>query len=937
MKVMNIFKGVAALLAVLLALSVSGTVVLYENEGVISNYLGIATGQIVNLAGTEGDLTYYKSAYGDGSFSAENLSLLVGDTYEQNVKELEEGAVLLKNDGALPFSVGERKVDLYGQYIDAPVDMGSGEYAIDLKTALENESFDIAADDADVAIIMLSRSVSEGNELSMINSDGISSLALQQSEKQIIQSVKTSGKYRKIIALINSSNPLEMEWAYSAEYGVDAVLWIGGPGQRGFAGVVNILTGKANPSGRLTDTYATVSTSAPACVNGSTNISRWSNVDYLRENSDEVASSIAYYNVQTENIYVGYKYYETRYEDCILGRYSASSEVGSSTGGAWNYADEITYPFGYGLSYTTFSQTFNNMEDNGDVFTVSVTVKNTGDVVGKSVVQVYAQTPYGEYERQNLVEKSAVQLVAFDKTDMIEPGGEETLEIEVDKYFLASYDYINARGYILSEGTYYLAIGDDCHDALNNILAAKGCEGMTDAAGVPVGGDAAKTYSWELAALDTQTYRYAEGGEVTNRFEDCDINYWLEDSVTYLSRSDWEGTYPVEKVSLAITDEMIEVLNGETYQKPADAPDYSSFTQGANNGITALDMMGVEYGDDEKWNKFIDQLTVPEMASLLAGDFSKDQIDSIVLPSYFSGDGIDNLRASYRNDPLDRSCCRYSNEIVLASTWNRELVISRGRLMGEEMLFCGYFQIYGPGANLHRTPFCGRNKEYCSEDTNFTYLVTAELVKGFREKGVGVQIKHLAGNDQEYNRSGLCIFFTEQAWREGSLRGFEGAIREGGADGCMNGLNRVGLRWTNSSYALCTGVLREEWGFEGVVGSDGIASKYQTHFTTSLAAGTNSYCLDGKGSSSAAIVEYLEATNDGYMLSALRQAAKRNLYRLVNSPVMNGLTADSVILYQTAWWQTATTVIIAALAAADLCMLALYIAGEVRAKREEAI
>jgi beta-glucosidase len=925
----GLMKGIASITSALLAFSISGTMVLYDNEGVVNSYLNISTGAIVNPENTEGDLQYYKSAYGDGALSAENLALLIGDTYQQNVAESEEGSVLMKNDNhALPLTSDERSVDLFGEYVDSPVDMGSGEFNIDLKTALKNESFKIDASDSKVAIVMLSRTAGEGTELKMVNADGISSLALQNSEKELLRSIKTSGKYKKIIALINSSNAIEMDWAYSSDYGVDAVLWIGGTGLRGFSGVVNLRMGKVSPSGKLTDVYASDSTSAPACVNGSTNISRWKNIDYLRSKSTEIASSIAYYNVQVEGIYVGYKYYETRYEDCVLQRYGARSSVGSSTGNAWNYSEEVTYPFGYGLSYTTFEQTLLDVTDSGENLSVTVKVKNTGTTAGKSVVQIYAQTPYGDYERENLVEKSAVQLVGFDKTRTLAVGEEQTLTIDIDKYFLASYDYVNAKGYILSEGQYFIAIGDDCHDALNNILAAKNCTNLLSADGKAVIGNADNTYSWREDTLDTQSYAYANNTKVSNLFDDCDINYWIDDAVTYLSRQDWQSTYPQEQVNLSITDEMIEVLNGDTYTTPTDAPNYTDFVQGAENGITAFDMMGVSY-DDEKWKSFIDQMSVGEMASLLAGGFSKEQITSIVLPSYFSGDGIDYLHSSFSAETYGneyaRACCRYANQIVLASTWNSDLCLSRGQLMGEEMLFCGYFQIYGPGADLHRTPFGGRNKEYCSEDSILTYMVTTDIVKGCEEKGVSVQIKHLAGNDQEYNRQGLCTFFTEQAWREGSLRAFEGAMTVGGAGGCMNGLNRIGLRWTNASEALCKGVLRKEWGFCGIIGSDGIASNYQTHFTTTVAAGTDSFCLDSKGKSSATIEEYLRTTKDGYMLSCLRDAAKHNLYVLVNSSVMNGLTHGSRIDYQACWWKETTTACIVVFSVLTVASVALYV------------
>lgn len=937
----QIVKGVVAVISLLLVFVIAGAAICYDNVPSINNYLGISTGKIVNPDGVEGEL-YYRSSYGDGTFSAENLDLLIADTYAHNVQEMEEGAVLLKNDNAaLPLKAEERKVDLFGQYVDRPLNMGSGDYNIDLKQALTAENFILNGNDSDIAIIMFSRSAGEGSDLKIDNGSGVSSLALQESEQKIIRDVKSSGKYKKTILLINSANPIELGWLYEEELSLDAALWIGGPGLRGFTGVANLLTGKANPSGRLTDTYAADSTSAPACVNGGTNSPRWTNATDLQGKVTDLMSSVAFYSVQAENIYVGYKYYETRYEDAVLGQGNATSSAGASNGASvWDYANEVTYPFGYGLSYTTFSQTLESVveEKNGD-YTVRVSVKNTGDVAGKSVVQVYAQTPYGEYEKTNLVEKSAVQLVGFSKSDLLEPEQEAVVEVTVRGYFLASYDYVSAKGYILSAGDYYLAVGSDCHDALNNILACKEASGMTDAQGNPEEGDADMVYGWTLDVLDADTYRNSAvtEQEVTNLFGDCDINYWVDGAVTYLSRSDWDKTYPREVTQIAVTEEMIDVLDGEEYEKPADAPDFNSFEIGVDKGITALQMMDVDY-DDAKWDDFISQLTLEELTSLLSGAFTKDQISSIVLPSYFSGDGINKLSASFSsnvsNTTYTGTACRYCDENVLASTWNTELYENRGKLMGEEMLFCGFYQLYGPGSDLHRTPFGGRNNEYCSEDANLTYIATTAIMQGLRTKGVAAQIKHLAGNDQEYNRAGISLFFTEQAWREGSLRGFEGAFTEGGAVACMNGLNRIGLRWTNASEALCTGVLRGEWGLKGTVGTDGISSRYQTHFTTGVNAGTDSYCLDNKGSAASGMLTYLRESKDGYMLQKVREAAKHNLYPIVNSMVMNNLTAESRIDTVVPWWQSALTAVIVILSVLDAAAIAGSAALRIRALRK---
>lgn len=318
-----------------------------------------------------------------------------------------------------------------------------------------------------------------------------------------------------------------MELGWLEEYGVDACLWIGLPGQRGFEAVAGILNGTVNPSGHLTDTYAANSLSAPSVVNGSFNNQNWSNLEEVLEVVEDADDGVSWSTVQAEGIYIGYKYYETRYEDVVLKQGNADDAVGSSYGKAWDYAEEVTYPFGYGLSYTEFEQTLDDVVIEGDKITVTVTVKNTGAAAGKSVIQIYAQTPYGDYEKENLVEKSAIQLLNFGKTELLQPGESQTLTVECEKYLLASYDYTNAKSYIMSEGDYYIAIGENVHDALNNVLAAKGADGMTDADGVAAAGEEGKTYTWK-ENFDADTCRNSRytGKEVTNQFADADINYW---------------------------------------------------------------------------------------------------------------------------------------------------------------------------------------------------------------------------------------------------------------------------------------------------------------------------------------------------------------------------------------------------------------------------
>ncbi len=981
------WTGLSSVFTFLLCFAILGTNCALNYSSTINSALNITTSKLVSLeSGETTDTEYYKSEYGD--LNGDNLQTLIADTYEQSVSEEEEGAVLLKNDNtALPLASTEINVTLFGHAVVQPLyrnsSAGSSAYksedAVSLYDALKNAGFSINdtlynaylnsdtsrnaggfdwatqtqgvwslgeesisfytddlkaswdSDYNDVAIVMFSREGGEGNELYMSDpEEGISQLALHQSEKDLLQMIKDSGKFEKTIVLINSGNPMELGWL--DEYDVDACLWIGCPGAEGFEGVANILTGVATPSGHLTDTYAVNSLSAPACVNNSYNNQTWTNLDEVLSNTTDAAEDASYSAVQAEGIYIGYKYYETRYEDAILGQYNADGTAGSSTGGSWNYTDEITYPFGYGLSYTTFDQELESVDVGDDTITVKVKVTNTGDVAGKSAVQVYAQTPYGDYEKENMVEKSAIQLLDFGKTGELNPGESETVTIECDKYLLASYDYIGAKGYIISGGDYYISIGDDAHDALNNVLAAKGATGMVDVSGAAVTGSSNKTYSW-TEKFDDAKYKYSSvtGVEVTNQFDDCDLNYWIDKAVTYLSRSDWQNTYPVTATTVTQTDEMMDVYSGELYTKPSDALSVSDFTQGDNQGIMLVTMRGVDY-NDSLWDTFLDQMTVDEMASLLSDSFGTKEITSIGKPAVSVGDGPDGVGvmgdAAFSEEKYGVTALTncYTSENVLASTFNKELIERRGALMGEEALYMGLMEEWGPGADLHRTPFGGRNFEYFSEDSNMNYLCEIPYVEAMQSKGVNAGPKHIAGNDQENNRVGVSCFFNEQAFREGSLRGFEGAVAVADAHSLMQGFNRLGLIGCSLSTALNTSVIRNEWGFTGHIETDatgGATEGYRAHYTSALVSGTDSFCLDFTGASTAKILDVINTTDDGNLLSYLRNAAHNILYDVANSNVMNGYDVDSKVVSVTPWWQPVMYSAIALFAVLDILSLVL--------------
>ena len=982
----RLWTGLASIFSFLLVLCILGCQAMFHYSSTVNQILGISTSIVQNPEGTDqSNLTYYESDFGE--LNEENLQKVIKATYDESVQEEAEGAVLLKNDdNALPLGDDEKSVTLFGHAVVQPLYRSSAagskgytsEYGIDLAEALQNEGFEINSTlyDAysnssverkaggvdmatgetleasfgeedisfytqelqdswqdqyhDAAIVMLAREGGEGTEIQL------NALELQQEEKDLLKMINDSGKFGKIIVLLNSGNPMNLEWL--DEYGVDACLWIGEPGQRGFEAVAQILNGKVNPSGRLTDTYARNLLSAPAVVNGSWNYQNWTNLQDVLNATEESDSGFSWYTVQAEGIYIGYKYYETRYEDTVLGQGNADSSVGSSNGKPWNYANEVRYPFGYGLSYTEFTQTLDSVEISDDKIEAVVTVTNTGDTAGKSVVQLYAQTPYGEYEKENLVEKSSIQLLNFAKTDILEPGESETLTVTGDKYLLASYDYLGVQGYILSDGDYYISLGDNAHDALNNVLSAKGVSGLITSEGLDVNGNAQKVYHW-TENFDAEKYQNskATGEEVTNQFADCDLNNWVEDGVTYLSRNDWETTYPVSPVAITATDEMIEELTGNYYEKSDNAVSASSIIQGEKQDIPLAALRGLDY-DDPLWETYLDQFTIDELGICISDTTGTAEIPEVGKPAITIGDGPDGVNLMFDKEKYGdgREACCYPSQVVLASTFNKDLMENRGSLMAEEAMYLGIPIIWMPGANLHRTPFGGRNFEYYSEDANMTYLCSIPSIKAMEEKGVHAGPKHLTANDQENGRMGISTFFNEQAFREGALRGFEGAVVEGQCKAIMHGYNRIGMTWCSYSEELCRQVLENEWGFRGEQETDATAgqtTEYFSHYAKSIMTGTDSLCLDFGGVGASVVTQSITDNDDGDLLNALRQSVHDYLYIMANSILMNGFSEDAVVIAVTPWWQPVMYSLFGVFAVLDIIMIVML----VRSRKKDVI
>ncbi len=930
--------------------------VLNENKDSVNNFLHINTSKIVNEEDSSSNL-YYGTDIGDHTFSDENFDVLERLCREEGIEEEKEGAVLLYNENeALPLKDG-KKVTLLGHASVDPVYKASSAgnyvteerpYRIDLKTALENDGFLINEEVysalkkgtakrrtlpipsnsslqgysaslseepiefyqksessfegyQDCCIITLSRVGSEGIDLLMddVDDDGtstLSSLAIHQNEEALLSFARQ--KFAKVVVLLNSSNQMEIETIKKYS---DAILAIGQPGLTGFQGVADLLCGKANPSGKLVDTYAVNSLSSPAVVNSGTRTPFFENLSSMDKNLT-VKEKARLASFQAENIYVGYKYYETRYADCILNRFSAKSNAGSIDFIEWNYAKEISYPFGHGLSYTTFEQEIIDYSISKEEIILKVRVRNTGTVSGKDVVQVYASTPYGEYERENDVEKSAIVLVGFSKTKELQPNEEEILTLSINPYFLASYDAHNAKTYILSEGDYFLSIGKDCHDALNQILSYQNQTGLFDENGDSYSNEKRNVVSfhWDF---DEETFSTNNGKKVRNLFEDCDINSYRDEmKYPYLTRKDYQNTFPVSQASLSVNDEMIDRLRGEFYQSEVS---FDSLPVSQNENIPLIAMKGISL-DDPLWEKFIKQASPDDLALTTAESFTCPSIASLSQPEVYTGDGMDSLgRVYFYKDGTKMETMTFPCKNILTSTWNEQLYERRGNLMGNESLFTKSFENYCIGPNLHRTPFGGRNFEYMSEDSHMSYLASIKEVQAMEKLGVHAAPKHFAGNDQETGREGVSVFFNEQAFRENDLRAFEGAIKEGKCQGIMQSFERIGLTFASSSYALNTSLLREEWGFTGNIVTDatyGATSGYKGHVREILSSGTNQFCLDGNAIAGKRIVKYILENKDQTLYELLVQSAINWEYQIVNSCAMNGIAKTSKIVRITPYW-----------------------------------
>lgn len=1010
----NIWRGMTTLTASLLTVSVAAGPVVDSYRTDIDKFLGTKSSAMVTDS-TDEDLYTYKSDYSsttellesiedlgermseEGTVLLKNennalplskdetqkLSLLGFSSYYP-VQGGDMGSSLTENEGtdadtvdfvealaAKGFSINEdlqnlykslesefkTEVNMWGnivEYYHITAPATDGVFASEEPSQETMDSVDSqwkeSMDDYNVMLVTIGRSSTE-NGTYLPGVDGVDAsqdlnqtdpLGLSDDERDLINAAVEAKESNggKVIVMLNNANAMEIDEIKNND-GVDAILEVGLPGGYGFYGVADILSGEANPSGHLTDTYAVTNANSPAAQNFGNY--EWINADpTVNINAEEV---------EAEGIYTGYKYYETRYADTVLGQGNADATVGSSTGKAWDYDNEVSYPFGYGLSYTTFEQTLKSVDvdlENRTV-TAEVEVKNTGDVAGKDVVQLYTSVPYTDYDIENKVEKSAVQLLDYEKTDMIEPGESQTVTITADAQDMASWDSTcdNEAGttgnWILDNGTYYFTVGNGAHEAVNNVLAAQDQK---------VDGNKDNVQTWELGDFDSSSFAVTlNGTPVENQLQDADLNNWMEDTVTYLSRNDWEGTWPETYKDLTATNEMISTM-ADDYSDIEANGDPSSVTFGADNGMTLANLKGVDDITDERWDDLMDQITLEEcLIRTGLGGTSTKTIESITSPEAIQNDGPNGFNSyplgQYANsddstgDPCviaeddpnrDYKMGVMAVETVIGQTFSKQLAEEWGKVIGNYSLWANTAIWWGVGTNLHRTPYNARNHEYFSEDAVLTAGQGAAIIEAGHEYGVLIAPKHLAFNDTEINRTGIAEFMTEQAARENELRGVQSCIEDANALAVMTAYNRVGCVTSNAHTGLLLNIVRKEWGFKGLMSEDFIQDPTYTKIRMAVHNGVTMTC--NTGDNTMAAVETVwpywsveNASKSEELLTDLKQAMLYQNYALANSNAMDGMATTTHIEKLNTWYDNLITGLRVGFGVLTVLCAAMYLLG----------
>ena len=940
-------------LCVVLALAVAVNVLTQVFRPYVDLYLGGGEMVITKTEGSEDwESEYYTLDYKDKKETAAAADALV--------EEIEgEGIVLLKNNGALPLAA-PAKVTLLGRDTADPVYGGSGsgsvdpDKAVDLRAGLERAGFEVndavygvlsdyasfseamtalgtqrvydhpkgvitmdkgdstyyigempveGYDGAissfssygDAAIVAIGRVGGEGGDLNQDMkgwddnyTSGQHQLELNQDEKDAIALAKEH--FDTVIVLINASTTMELG-ELEEDGDIDAIIWVGSPGQTGFYAVGGVLSGKVNPSGRTADLWAADFTRDPTFVN-------FGNFQYSNLSAANAIGN-GYFVQYEEGIYIGYRYYETAAEEGFI-----------------DYEQSVVYPFGYGLSYTSFDWAVSGQElgEADGTISLEVTVTNTGVSAGKDVVELYYSAPY----TPGGIEKSSVVLGAFAKTDLLQPGESQTVTLTLEVEDMASYDYKNERAYVLEAGEYTLTLRTDSH------RVKAGCEPIVYKVGKTV------VYSGE-------NHRSSDAAPVTNQFDDLSARFSAaptEGSALNMSRADFAGTFPTAPTAADMTADEEVIAGFQAYDpKDHEDPEAEKPRLGEKNGLNLIDLRSLPY-DDPSWELMLDQLSVKDMEKLvLNGMYATVDLSSVGKPATVDFDGPAGIN-SYMTS---LSCTAYPSEVVIASTFNVELVRRMGEMVGNESIANQVNGWYAPAMNLHRSPFGGRNFEYYSEDPLLSGAMGAACVSGAASKGLYCTVKHFAVNDQETNRvngGGISVWVNEQALRELYLKPFEYTVKNASAcvkyiadsegtmsekempacTAMMSSYNRLGAVWAGGFEALMRNVLRDEWGFRGMVITD--FDLYEFMYPDQAAAAGSDLIL------STDAMKSLEDTKSAAAMQNLRQACHNILYTVAHSHAMNGIVPGTIISYTAAPWE-------GWLAAANAAVGALLAAGAV--------
>ena len=991
----KLFMGLSAVGVMVTSLLLAGQQVANDKAGLINDFLGLSTTKVSQVGDNVEGSAYAEE---DGSLSDAGFKRLIDDSYAFCEEAVEQGSSLLKNENnCLPLAKTERNVTLFGRG-SKNLFMRSGaggaapndDYVVKLDKAFKKNGFRInetvwgkydtidsgkmttpsttvesaakvckgattaeLLDDvkascdgySDAAIVTFVRIGTE-------NTDPPSGqLDLNSDEKTLLKAIKASGKFQKTIVIINSPLPMSMDWADKEEYGVDAIVYMGVPGYYGAGGIVHVLAGEKtvknsagedttveiNPSGHLVDTFAANASSSAAYQNfGDSNVV-----------------------VYKEGVYVGYKYYETRYEDCVLGQGNADGTAGTYVNkSGWSYADEMGYPFGYGLSYTDFSQKIVDAKYNKDTdeYEVEVEVENTGSKDGKASIQVYVSAPYTQFDQANGLGKSAIQLMGYEKVD-VKAGQKVNKTVNFSRYFLTTYDSEVNKSYILEGGDYYFGIGNGAHEALNNILSVK-------AAGASLVDHLGNSYTGKADCVkkvtitqDTKTYKksvYNSDVEVTNQFEDADYNYYVDKNgsqpaITYLDRTNWQGTWPTKTTASPATN---ADLNMSSKYAPTDEEkeaagnyidgDGTVYNVVLDEKITFNDMKDVPLegevtkgkfaGEDgaEVWEKFISQMNLDDLVISVSDNRGILDVKKVLKKGNSVAEGPEGLLSPFQYGDK-RWATGFPTGPTYTGTWDHEMQKKFGGFYGEEALYCGVACVNAPGANINRTPYGSRASEYMSEDGIMNYYTIANVTSEARRKGLIMNVKHCFLNNQETGRQRVQTYCNEQAIREIYLKPFEGALTKGHSLGIMTSYNRIGARYAATHEPLMMNVMRGEWNYKGQIIDDALSGSNTDQYSNGpamLHCGTDLFCLDGSRGSQ--LKQWVESNNDGQILKDLQRANKHVMYAISRS-WMGGVavSAEEIQASSNPWWKTTVSAVTVGSLVVTAALIGAYLVFEI--------